>query len=397
MLDRRWLYGIISLCVAAVTVWAQQAPNVQYWNAGKLHPCTGDSVQVMEVMEYFRTGEQITLTVLDMSREWTNFNDYYSERSDFIHGAIALAGQQCGSGGTASLTATAANSTFKQAVFTNLAVPRMAAEQTPTSSPALATSSEQTAAAAEPSLEAEAGKAVQLEVATETAAPRVLLPPNNVTTDLEWNLFKQNGASGSNYALRAGYSRTLSNEKITCGGMLVANTMVMLDKIFFNNALNAYGTYLIEESSSLERKVGGSLNMFLVDKTFYGTPFGVSLVASFSDNRFIRSDNILTYGLMAQQSFVGDIKTTLLTAGALYGLPLGKRFALNSNAIYAINLVTVGRDGVVDVENRSMLQPALSLTTYFSRLFSLDLGVKSTFLVSDYSDLVLTLGSVILF
>ncbi len=395
MKNQRWFYSVISVFIATLSVSAQMS-YVQYWNAGKLHPCTGDSVQVMEETEY-AGGELIRLTVLGMSKEWTDYNDYANERSAFIHGAISLAGQQCGSGGAASLSAEAANSTFKQAVFTSLATPKMAAMPTTASSPAVSTASEQAVLAAEPAQETEAGKAVQLEAAKEQAAPAVLLPPNNVTTDLEWNLFKQNGASGSNYALRAGYSRTLSNEKITCGGMLVLNTMVMLDKIFFNNALNGYGTYLIEETSALERKIGGSLNMFLVDKTFYGTPFGMSVVASFSDNWFVRSDNILTYGLMAQQSFVGDSKTTLLTAGALYGLPMGQRFALNGNVVYAVNVLTVGQDGVVDVENRSMLQPALTLTTYFTRLFSLDVGVKSTFLVADYNDLVLTLGSVILF
>jgi len=218
-----------------------------------------------------------------------------------------------------------------------------------------------------------------------------------VTTDLEWNLFKQKGAKGNNYSLRAGYSRRLSNNKVTLGGSLIANTMVMLDKLFFNNSLNVYATCMLKETSTLERKFGGSFNAFLVDKVFYGTPFGMSAVIDFSDNWFISSDNILTYGLMAQESMVGDIKTTLVTAGVLYGLPISSRFALNADVIAAYNAFTANKDGAIDVDSPLMLQPALSFTTYFSRLFSLDLGVKTTLLVKDYSDLIVTLGGAVIF
>jgi hypothetical protein len=86
----------------------------------------------------------------------------------------------------------------------------------------------------------------------------------------------------------------------------------------------------------------------------------------------------------------------LLTAGVLYGLPIGERFALNADLIYAIVALGIGKEGT-SFDHPQMLQPAMTFTTYFTKLFSLDLGVKTTLLVDGYNDLIVTLGSVILF
>jgi hypothetical protein len=396
------------------------------WMAGKVHPCTGDSVMVHEVVyETYAAAAQPSMvysyTLLGITKEWDH-SPYGTELSNFIHGTIGLAGLECGSGGATSLPATAAAATFQQTVFTNVAKPRRASNATTTaaakpfaktgsrnaaSNPALndesvtipnATGQATEAAATTPTeTSTESGKAVQLEVAKKEAGIRPTLPPNNVTTDIEWNHFSQKTVTGNNYALRANYNRTLSNEKITLGGTLVVNTMIMLDKLFFNNALNVSGTYLVTETSSLERKVGGSINTFIVDKAFYGTPFGMSIVGSFSDNWFVNQDNIVTYGAMLQQSFVGEIKTTLFTAGVLFGLPIGQRFAANPSAVLAYNLYTAGKNGSVKVASPLMLQPAINCSIYFTRLFSLDLGFKSTLLIEDYNDLIATIGTTILF
>jgi hypothetical protein len=444
---------VLALIVISLTAASVAAQQVNTWYAGKLHPCTGDSVLVTEEMIYDPVGgrETIRLTVLGASKEWTDWNSYYAERSDFIHGVIGLAGLACGSGGATSLTSSAAVSTFQQNVFTTLARPRMAggtattpapqpkpvpapsnqpapspsdqttpppaepgseaeqpvppvqgagteAEQSAATVPGTGTEAEQPAPVAPPTeTSSESGKAVELTVVKKEAGTRPVLPSNNVTTDLEWNIFKMKEAGGNNFALRAGYHRTLGNEKITVGGTLVVNTMILMDKLFFNNALNLSGTYLLTQTSSLERKIGGSLNTFMVADTFYGTPFGMSVVASFSDNWFIRQDNIVTYGGMLQQSFIGDSKTTLVTAGVLFGIPIKERFALNPSAILAYNILTVGKDGTVKPDNPFMLQPAFNGSIYFSRLFTLDCGMKTTLFIKDYSDFILTVGATVLF
>ena len=392
--------------IFAITTFAVQ-PDQGFF-AGKLHPCTGDSVWVTEefIFDDITLQETIKLTVLGMSKEWTDFNAYYAERSDFIHGAIELAGLQCGgAGGATSMPATAASASFKQTVFTHTAKPRMDAAVTeeqaaPRKTPPPAMNStgggkvpiDET----EEQPETEGAKAVQLDVTEKEAGPSLTLPPNHVTTDLEWDLFKHKGASGNGFYLRAAYSRTLSNEKITVGGTLIANTLLMMSKMYFNNALNLFGTYLLTETASLERKVGGTLNLFVVDKDFSGAPIGFSAVANFSDNWFVNEDNILTYGIMVQESKLASVYTTLLTAGVLYGLPIGERYALNADLIYAIVVLGIGDEGT-SFDHPQMLQPAVSFSTYFTKLFSLDAGIKTTLLVDGYADLIVTVGSMILF
>jgi hypothetical protein len=135
----------------------------------------------------------------------------------------------------------------------------------------------------------------------------------------------------------------------------------------------------------------------MVDKDLYGTPFGMSVVASFSDNRFVNEDNIITYGAMVQQSFVGSSKTTLLTAGVLFGIPISQRYAANPSCVLAYNLYTAGKNGKVDVTSPFMLQPALNGSIYFTKLFTLDIGTKTTLFIKDYHDFIITLGATVLF
>jgi hypothetical protein len=406
MIMCRNVFTVIGILI--ISVFAVQ-PDQGFF-AGKLHPCTGDSVWVTEAFVFndITLQETIKLTVLGMSKEWTDFNAYYAERSDFIHGAIELAGLQCGgAGGATSISATAASATFKQAIFTHTALPRMAASSDGQSSgqrtvPGIMNQGGGGGTAVEkitePELqtETESGKAVQLDVTKKETGPALTVPPNHVTTDLEWDLFKHKGASGNGFYLRAGYSRTLSDEKVTFGGTLIASTLLMMDKMFFNNALNLFGTYMLSESASLERKIGGAFNLFVVDADFSGAPVGFSGVVNFSDNWFVNGDNILTYGIMAQESKLADVYTTLLTAGVLYGLPVGERFALNADVIYSIVVLGIGKKGT-SFDHPQMLQPAITFSTYFTRLFSLDAGLKTTLLVDGYADLIVTLGSMFLF
>lgn len=430
-MKRYWLIGgLLFLSMNPISLYAQAQP-AQSWYAGKLHPCTGDSVLVTAVTSFSANREVTTITVLGQSKEWPNVFNWsmipQSELSEFIHGVIETAGLACGSGGSVSLPATAATSTFQQTIFTNIAKPRMASagaasvqpqQQTLSKSTAPATtpaplstdekvtlpvpgtnaeSSQQPVATTPTETSTESGKAVELKVAKKESGTRPVLPPNNITTDLEWNAFSMKKQNGNNFALRASYNRTLSNEKVTLGATLVINTMLMLDKIFYNNALNLSGAYMLTETSSLERKVGGSVNAFIVDKAFYGTPFGMSVVASFSDNWFVNQDNIVTYGAMFQQSFVGETKTSLVTGGVLFGLPIGNRYAINPSCVMAYNVHTAGKNGSVTVDGPFMLQPAFNGSIYFTKLFSLDLGAKTTLFIKDYSDLIVTIGSTILF
>ena len=391
-------FGIIALLGTAI---GQNEP--MYWMADRLHPCTGDSIQIKEIMGYNEATqtEEISMTVLGVTKEWTDYMSYEQEYQDFIHGVIESAGLQCsGAGGATSMPAQVVETTFKQAVFTRTAQPRMSTTatrlKTGESGSSEVPSNTGTEAAKEEAGEAE-GSAVELDVGNKEAGTSPVLPPNHVSTDLEWDLFSHKGTSGNNFCLRAGYARTHANQRLTYGGTVIINTMLMMKKLFFNNSLNLYGTWLLSESSTLERKVGGSFNSFLVDETFAGSPFGMSGVVSFSDNWYVRDDNVLSYGVMVQQSFLADMATTLLTVGLQYGLPLGSRFAINTHLIYAENVATMNKNGAVKVSNPRMLQPALSCSIYMSRLFSFDVGLKKTFLIKDYSDLIVTVGGSVLF
>ncbi|MBN1129849.1 MAG: hypothetical protein JXA71_12730 [Chitinispirillaceae bacterium] len=337
-----------------------------------------------------------------------DFETYYNERDEFINGVIDLAGLQCGgSGGATSISATVITTTFKQAIFTKAALPRVSSPKPKPSGepdsrqpiPGRVSEMEQELVELGQNAEEqnEDARAVDLDVTEKRPGKGSLMPTNHVTTDLEWGMFKNKGASGNGFYLRAGYSRTFANDKLTIGGTLIANTMIMMDKLFFNNALNCYGTFLVSQSAGLERKIGGSFNAFIVDGDFAGAPLGMSAVLNYSDNWFLFTDHIFTYGLMVQESILADIKTTLVTAGMLYGLPLFRRYALNADVIYAYNALTMDKDGIITPDNPMMLQPGLSFTIFFSRAFSLDLGGKTTLLISDYSDVILTLGTVILF
>jgi hypothetical protein len=397
----------------------------------KLNPCTDDTVWVIDTMIDNFAAAQPTMirrvTILGITKEWTttNFNDQHptnQEWEDFVNGAYNLAAMNCGgsAGGAANIAATAVVSTFQQTVFTNVARPRMASPlkpsfQKPTAEPPVqpqvaapapvgvvtgapggdASVAPQPTPAGEQSTES--GKAVALPVVQKESGTQAKLPPSNITTDLEWNLFSQSGVSGNNYALRATYSHTSSDEKTTLGASAIINTMVMLDKLFFNNAVNVSATKMIKETEHLERKVGGSLNAFIVDKRFYGTPFGMSVVASFSDNWFMNEDNILTYGAMLQQSFVGSSKTTLLSLGALFGIPIGQRYAANPSFIFAYNLYTAGKSGSITITSPVMLQPALNGSIYFTKRFTLDIGAKTTLFIKDYHDFIATVGTTVLF
>jgi hypothetical protein len=63
----------------------------------------------------------------------------------------------------------------------------------------------------------------------------------------------------------------------------------------------------------------------------------------------------------------------------------------------AYNIYTAGKNGSVTVNSPFMLQPAFNGSIYFTKLFSLDIGAKTTLFIKDYSDLILTIGTTILF
>lgn len=325
-------------------------------------------MQITEVINISENVTAVTMTVLGVSKTWASYFTAIHEQDDFINGVIELAGLACGSGGVTSLPASAAISTFKQTVFTSQARPRMSR------------SASMTAPAASNQADA-------------VPSPE----PNKLTADCEEGFFKQLGVSGANGAVRAGDDRTLSNEKVSLGALRTINSIRISKQQLFGNSLNLYGAYKLKRTQSLQRRPGCSINAFLVDKESYGTPFGWSIAVNFSDNWSVTADNILAYGAMAQGSVIGDVKTALLAAGVLYGLPLAQRYALNPSVVVVYDVLTINKTTTVAIERPFIVQPSLNGSVYFTRLFMLDIKAKTTLLLKDYSDIIVNLGTTVAF
>jgi hypothetical protein len=364
----------------------------------RVHPCTGDT-NIM-YSRYNQTTMEVQVRIDGY------ISDPFISAADpgfegrWVSSTLALIGLNCGQvGGAASPVGYATEKVFEQTVFSSPAVPRMmkqrASEIVPRAVAQPSVAAAQPAADAKPTTEkkSEDGKAVALEVAPSQAKPVLSLPLNDVSADLEWDLFGHADATGNSFYVRAGYSRTTGDGKIALGGNFIFNTLLMMNQTFVNNALNLYGNYRLVDRDDLVRKICININGFLVDKNVGKNRLGCSVAAHYVDNWYLPADQVLTYGAMVQQSFVGALKTMLLSAGAQYGLPLGERFSLNGDAVYTRNIFTFNGGKQLTIENPNFLSLGASGAVYLSQQFVLNAGLKTSLLMKDYRDLIITIGS----
>ncbi|MBD3421996.1 MAG: hypothetical protein GF398_17935 [Chitinivibrionales bacterium] len=364
--------------------------------------CTGERVDFTETTVFGTTGETITVDILGHSKTFTSWTDYEMGREDFIHQVRDIEEAKCaGAGGVINPIGTQNQVIFTNAVFSTRASPRAAqipggaAKRQTTTAPSKSVQQAPPQQPDQPPEEDNSGKAVQLEVSPDEDKPArsFVLSRNNISTDLEYDLFKHTGRTGNNFLLRAGYTRTSDDGVYNYGGNLIFNTLLMLDETFFNNAINLFGTKTLKETGELQRKGGLTVNMLIVDKDFGDNRIGASVSGHFVDRRYLKNDHILVYGAMMQESFVGRLITTLLSVGGMYGLPLGERLALNFDGLYTINALAFGEKGYIKLTNPHMLSIAGSLDIFITELFSFTTGMKTTLLVKNYNDFIVTIGA----
>ena len=221
------------------------------------------------------------------------------------------------------------------------------------------------------------------------AAP---LMPNEMSSDIEYEFFDINGNGGSNFAIRAGYTRVSDDGEWSYGSNLILNNLSFdnVDEGFTNNFINSFATKILTETDTKETSVGGSFNLLLIDEDF--SPDNGFALGVFYVERLYIEERIITYGAMFLQSKVGDLSTTYLNAAGMYGFPIGERYAMNIDALYMRNLRTAFAGESVDLESNNILSLGANGSIFMSETFGLNAGFKTTLLVKDYSSFEITIG-----
>ena len=219
------------------------------------------------------------------------------------------------------------------------------------------------------------------------AAP---LMPSEMSSDIEYEFFDINGTGGSNFAIRAGYTRVSDDGEWSYGSNLILNSLSFDDNGYINNFINSFGTKILTETDTKETSVGGSFNLLLIDEGL--NPDNGFALGVFYVERLYIEDRIITYGGMFQQSKVGELSTTYLNAAGMYGFPIGERYALNIDVLYMRNLRTTIDGDSADLKSNNILSLGANGSIYMSEAFGLNAGFKTMLLVKDYSSYEITIG-----
>ena len=359
-----------------------------------INPCTGEPEFWTE--EWLPDGT-VEATFIGYKKIFDG-DKIWDEVDPWCQQILSLVGAQCqGSGGVINPIGMQNQISFNNAVFSEKVIPlAVGGKKTKpiNSQPEI----EKNGTIKKVDEEEESGKAVMLEMSPDEDKPtkQAVLSKNNLSTDFEYDIFSHTGESGNNFLLRAGYAHSSDDGKRNYGFNFIFNTLLMMDQTFFNNALNFFGTVVFKESANHVRKGGITINTMLVDKDFGPNPFGSSVSVHLVNRRYFENNHALTYGFMLQESIFNTYLTSLLSAGLSYGFPLGKRLALNTDGLYTFNALsfTLGdKGGYNKIDNPQMLSIAENLDIFFSRLFSLTVGLKTTLLVKDYNDFIITIGA----
>ncbi len=361
-------------------------------SAQYVNPCTDE--QEFWTEEWLPDGT-MRVTFIEYVRDFSP-DTPFEEVEEWCAQIVGLVGAQCqGSGGVINPIGLQNQTIFTNMVFTDKVIPIAAGTIENKKNNVTKTEIPTGKTVETESVDEESGKAVMLEVSPDEDKPTtdVTLSKNNLSSDFEYDIFNHTGNTGNNFLLRAGYAHTSDNGEFTYGGNFIFNTLLMMEQTFFNNSLNLFGTKVLKETSKHDRKVGATINAILIDKDFGPYRFGASLSAHLVNRRYLKKRHVIAYGYMLQQSFVGSAITSLLSAGVTYGLPLGDRLALNTDVLYTLNALSFGKDGYVKMKNPNMLSLAENVDIFFTRTFSLTLGAKTTLLVKDYNDFIITIGA----
>ena len=223
---------------------------------------------------------------------------------------------------------------------------------------------------------------------------QMMLKPNNTNSDIEYDFFKIGEVKGKNLTIRAGFARTIDEMgEITVGANFYMNSLDMedWDSALKNNYIGIFGKKIISESDISTTTVGLNLDILMFDND-YSDKTGTGLGAMIANKRYI-GENLLNWGGMFNYTTVDVMKAQYLSAGAMYGFPIGEKTTLTIDALstYTLGMSVSGES--IDIDDPVSLILGGYLGIYVSQAFQINGGMKKTLLVKDYSSLEIVIGA----
>lgn len=213
-----------------------------------------------------------------------------------------------------------------------------------------------------------------------------------VSADLEYEYFEVDQLSGDNIGARAGYARISGSGRWTFGINGFYNRLTLDDPPA--GVANTLGTSPLFSDN-------GSASAFLG----FG-PVGVNasyLYFADGDDGFggalylvqpFRPGSVLfTVGTMAQYVQIGDLQNLYVHVAALLGIPLGRRAALNVDALLLWHAEQWFNEISIALEDDMVLNPGAYLTLFLTDAFALNLGGRTVLLLEGYTSYEFTLGA----
>jgi len=95
---------------------------------------------------------------------------------------------------------------------------------------------------------------------------------------------------------------------------------------------------------------------------------------------------------MGQYSVLGDLHTQYGNFALMYGLPIGRKFAVNIDFLYS-NVINQEFDGIeIPMDDSDFFVSGAIFDYYITESFGVNVGTKKVFGLDDYESMELTLG-----
>lgn len=217
-----------------------------------------------------------------------------------------------------------------------------------------------------------------------------------VSSDAEYEFFEAGRVRGTNLALRGGYAQTSGSGRYSYGVGGVYNRLALDGgggggDGFSHGTVTAHLSRAFSTSLDRQTTVGLNASYLFVEGESGG--FGMAL-HSVQRWQVGAGGQVLAVGAMAQYVGLGDLATTYLNGAVLYGFPIGRRLALNLDALVLWSVdQRLGGEAVEQAGSAVLVNPGASLSVLLGPSFGLILGAKTLLLAEAYSSFELTLGA----
>ena len=217
---------------------------------------------------------------------------------------------------------------------------------------------------------------------------KVLL--SQVSSDVEYEFFELNNLGGENLAVRAGFAQTSANGRWSFGFNGIYNRLSFDGGNSFNNGFfNVFINRVTSSSLSGESIIGFNVSYL----NFEGADNGFGIALHSVRRWYFGGGGVFTLGTMAQFAQVGDLSNGYINFAGLLGFPIGRRLALNIDALVLWNVVQLFDGEQRDLEDSIVLNPGAYLMILFGDAFALNLGARTVLLIKDYTSYELALGA----